>query len=81
MFTVTAVTLHVRVWIEICCMERNALAACVTLHVRVWIEISNGSSTMAKVEVTLHVRVWIEIPHGKHNTRTSFSHPPREGVD
>ena len=33
------VTLHVRVWIEICLAFASASVSGVTLHVRVWIEI------------------------------------------
>ena len=39
MFTVTAVTLHVRVWIEISNGSSTMAKVEVTLHVRVWIEI------------------------------------------
>ena len=33
------VTLHVSVWVEICCLNRNTSTLCVTLHVSVWVEI------------------------------------------
>ena len=36
-----AVTLHVRVWIEIIHFEKRARIYPVTLHVRVWIEMMN----------------------------------------
>ena len=56
-----AVTLSVRVWIEIIHGHDYGRDGRVTLSVRVWIEMVQWGTGSCNTVVTLSVRVWIEM--------------------
>ena len=58
-----AVSLLVRLWVEMSCSGSLSPLAFVSLLVRLWVEMFCGSCPFLKRVVSLLVRLWVEISH------------------
>ena len=78
-FSVSVVTLHVSVWVEIISMRLSIAKSLVTLHVSVWVEISSLTSAVRifQSRSTWACELKLQI---RHIELILSSHAPRERV-